>query len=249
MKIDIVTLFPEMFKALDYGITGRAIKNQQIILNCYNPRDYTKDKHGNVDDRSYGGGPGMVMAIQPLQDAIHAAKRTQTTDCPATSILLSPQGRRLEQDLLPKLAQLPHILLVLGRYEGIDERLIKLEIDETLSIGDYILSGGELAAMVLIDALARLLPGVVGDAKSTQEDSFTTGLLDWPHYTRPEIYAGQRVPDVLLSGDHRAVARWRLKQALGRTWQRRPDLFEKRRLTKEEQQLLQEFMTEEKDNE
>lgn len=224
MRIDVVTLFPEMFDALvGYGVSGRAIRRNILQLGLWNPRDYTRDVHKTVDDRPYGGGPGMVMLAQPLQDAVDAA----CAGAPQRPhvIALSPQGRRLDQAGVRELAAHPRLLLVAGRYEGMDERFIEATVDEEWSIGDYVLSGGELAAMVLIDALVRLLPGVLGHEDSAAEDSFFAGLLDHPHYTRPEIWQGRAVPGVLLSGNHREIAGWREQQALERTRQRRPDLL------------------------
>ncbi len=239
MRIGVVTLFPEMFSALHHGIPGRAIKDGLLEVGLWNPRDYTYDRHRTVDDRPYGGGPGMVMKVQPLEDALTAAK----ADLGGTTrvVYLSPQGVPLTQDWLGKTAAQPSLLLIAGRYEGIDERLLESQVDEELSIGDYVLSGGELAAMVVIDGLVRLLPGALGHPASASQDSFMTGLLDHPHYTRPEVYAGQPVPEVLLSGHHEAVRRWRLKQALGRTWLRRPDLLAALNLTDEQRTLLEEF--------
>ncbi|MDX9873485.1 MAG: tRNA (guanosine(37)-N1)-methyltransferase TrmD [Spongiibacteraceae bacterium] len=242
MKIGVVTLFPEMFSAVsEYGVSGRAVERGQITLSLWNPRDYTHDRHRTVDDRPFGGGPGMVMKIEPLRDAIQAARAA----LPQARVgYLSPQGRRLDQRGVEELAQRPELILVAGRYEGIDERLIETEIDEEWSIGDYVLSGGELAAMVMIDAVTRLLPGVLGHEQSAVEDSFAAGLLDCPHYTRPEVYAGRAVPEVLRSGNHERIRRWRLKQSLGRTWLRRPDLLEGRELDAEQEALLAEFMRE-----
>lgn len=241
-QIDVVTLFPEMFQALQVGITGRTLEKRLMQLNFWNPRDYTQDLHRTVDNRPYGGGPGMVMMVEPLRAAIRAAKTA--ADSKASVIHLSPQGRLLNQQGLQELINREHLILVAGRYEGIDERIIETEIDEEWSIGDYVLSGGELAAMVMIDAMARLLPEALGDPESAQQDSFITGLLDHPHYTRPEEVDGMRVPSVLTSGNHQAIARWRLKQALGRTWQRRPDLLKNRSLTEVEEKLLEEFKNE-----
>ncbi len=238
MWLGIISLFPSMFSALEKGITGRAIEKKIIELSYWNPRDYTIDKHKRVDDRPYGGGPGMVMAVRPLRDAIHAAKETG----PAKVIYLSPQGNVLTQARVANLSKQKRLILISGRYEGIDERLIATEVDEEYSIGDYVLSGGELASMVLIDAVTRLLPGALGDEDSAQQDSFTVGLLDCPHYTRPEHVAGISVPPVLMQGDHQAIACWRLQQSLGRTWQRRPDLLSNRQLTKEQEILLNEFI-------
>ena len=237
MWIGIISLFPEMFRAItDYGVTGRAVKNGLLNIQSWSPRDFTHDRHRTVDDRPYGGGPGMLMMVQPLRDAIHAAKAAAGEG--AKVIYLSPQGRKLDQAGVSELATNQKLILVCGRYEGIDERVIQTEIDEEWSIGDYVLSGGELPAMTLIDSVSRFIPGVLGHEASATEDSFAEGLLDCPHYTRPEDYEGQRVPDVLLSGHHEAIRRWRLKQALGRTWQRRPDLLAARSLSKDETQLL-----------
>lgn len=243
MDIGLVTLFPEMLAAVaDYGITGRAVKQQLVSLQCWNPRDFTADKHHTVDDRPYGGGPGMVMKTKPLRDALAAAK--QAIGPGAKVIYLSPQGRTLDQAGVCKLASEDKLILLAGRYEGIDERLIEAEVDEEWSIGDYVLSGGELAAMVMIDTIIRQLPGALGHQQSAEQDSFAEGLLDCPHYTRPENDQGRGVPSVLLSGDHENIRRWRLKQALGRTWQRRPELLEQRDLSAEEETLLAEFIRE-----
>lgn len=232
-----------MFNALtDYGVIGRAIKRGIAKLSLWNPRDFSYDRHRTVDDRPYGGGPGMVMGFQPLRDAIRAG-RDQLGER-SRVLYLSPQGKRLDQARLKTLVAKEALLLVAGRYEGVDERLIEQEVDEEWSIGDYVLSGGELAAMVLIDGVVRLLPEVLGAEDSAQQDSFVNGLLDYPHYTRPEIIEGHRVPSVLLSGDHKAIYRWRLKQALGRTWVKRPDLLNKRVLDREQQHLLMEFIQE-----
>lgn len=243
MRIDVVSLFPPMFEAVtDYGVTGRAIKNGLLTLRVWNPREYTEDRHRTVDGRPYGGGPGMVMLIEPLARAIKAA-RTEQVDG-ARVIYLSPQGRRLEQAGVQELSKRQGMILLAGRYEGVDERLLESEVDEEWSIGDYVLSGGELAAMVMIDAIARQLPGALGDEDSAQQDSFAEGLLDHEHYTRPEDYAGQQVPEVLLSGDHEKIRRWRLKRSLGRTWLRRPDLLERLPLNSEQKHLLDEFRQE-----
>ena len=242
MKIGVVTLFPDMFDAvIDYGITSRAVDQGLLALVCWNPRDYTSDRHRTVDDRPYGGGPGMVMKIEPLRAAIQAARAQMKT---ARVAYLSPQGRPLDQAGVVELAARDELILVAGRYEGIDERLIETEVDEEWSIGDYVLSGGELAAMVMIDAVTRLLPGALGHEQSAAQDSFAAGLLDHPHYTRPEEYEGRRVPEVLQSGNHEAIRRWRLKQALGRTWQRRPELLAALTLDDEQQALLEEFKRE-----
>ena len=243
MQIDVVTLFPEMFKVLtDYGITGRAINRGIVELGFWNPRDYSDDTHNTVDDRPYGGGPGMVLMMKPLREAIRQARNS--TDKPARVVYLSPQGRKLDQSAMKEMASNQRIVLVCGRYEGVDERLISAEVDEEWSIGDYVLSGGELAAMVCIDGMTRLLPEALGHELSAEQDSFVSGLLDHPHYTRPEEVDGIPVPDILLSGDHAAINRWREKQSLGRTWLRRPDLLEQLELSMEQQQLLDEFIRE-----
>ena len=241
--LGVISLFPEMFDAItQQGVISRAIKNGTIEFNAWNPRDFTHDKHRTVDDRPYGGGPGMLMMVQPLTDAIREAK--QAAGEGAKVIYLSPQGRKLDQQGVKQLAQNKKLVLVAGRYEGIDERVIQSEIDEEWSIGDFVLSGGELPAMTLIDAVSRMLPGVLGHQLSAEQDSFADGLLDCPHYTRPEILAGQRVPDVLLSGNHEKIRLWRSKQSLGRTWLRRPDLINHLALTDEQRRLLDEFIRE-----
>ena len=242
MRIDVVTIFPEMVQAIaGHGVTGRALTRGLVDLRCVDPRDHTRDKHRTVDDRPYGGGPGMVMKVEPLRDAIRAAQ----ADGPQRPVVyLSPQGRVFDQAEAARLAAGPGMILVAGRYEGVDERFVETEVDLELSIGDFVLSGGELAALCVIDACARLVPGVLGDAESAVADSFVAGLLDHPHYTRPEDEAGRKVPEELLSGDHAQVARWRLKQALGRTWLRRPDLIARRALSETERQLLEEFLAE-----
>ncbi|MCH8227015.1 MAG: tRNA (guanosine(37)-N1)-methyltransferase TrmD [Proteobacteria bacterium] len=243
MKIQVITLFPEEFTPLiDLGVTGRGIRQGKVRLELLNPRDFARDRRHTVDDRPYGGGPGMVMAVEPLRSTIRAAR--DATGGKAQVSLLSPQGRRLDQAVVREMAQREHLILVCGRYEGIDERLIELEVDEEWSVGDYILSGGELAAAVIIDAITRLLPGVLGDEQSAQQDSFTDGLLDCQHYTRPEEVDGLEVPPVLLSGDHGAIRRWRKKQSLGRTWLRRPDLLNGLELDTESRALLAEFKRE-----
>ncbi|UTW49365.1 tRNA (guanosine(37)-N1)-methyltransferase TrmD [Bacterioplanoides sp. SCSIO 12839] len=243
MRFDVVTLFPDMFQALtDHGVTGRAVKQEKVSIQCWNPRDFTHDNYQTVDDRPYGGGPGMLMKIQPLKDAIHAAKAAAGEG--AKVIYMSPQGRKLDQRGAEQLAQQQKLILVAGRYEGIDERLIETEIDEEWSLGDFVLSGGEMAAMTMMDAVIRLVPGVLGHELSAQQDSFSDGLLDCPHYTRPELYEGQAVPEVLLSGNHEKIRQWRLKQSLGRTWQRRPDLLDALELTNEQQRLLTEYLAE-----
>jgi tRNA (guanine37-N1)-methyltransferase len=239
VRIDVVALFPEMVRDFcRYGIPRIALESGLLTLGTWNPRDYAANRHRNVDDRPYGGGPGMVMQVQPVRKAIEAARAQG--DGPV--IYLSPQGTRLDQRAVRRMAELPHMILLAGRYEGIDERLIEREVDEEWSIGDYVLSGGEPAAMVWIDAVARLIPGALGDEESAQRDSFMDGLLDYPHYTRPEDVDGQRVPAVLLSGNHADIAHWRMKQSLGRTWQRRPDLLEQMSLNQEQQALLAEFI-------
>jgi tRNA (guanine37-N1)-methyltransferase len=246
MRIDVVTLFPQLVQTVtECGITGRAVQAGILELLCWNPRDYTHDRHRTVDDKPYGGGPGMLMKYEPLHDAIQGARNAAEADTGKASrvIYLSPQGKRLDQQAVNALAQ-HNLILVAGRYEGIDERLIEQDIDEEWSIGDYVLSGGELAAMVLIDATTRLQPGALGDQDSAQLDSFMDGLLDHPHYTRPEKIAGLDVPDVLLSGNHSAIERWRMKQSLGRTWQRRPDLLQDLELDAEQRSLLQEYIDE-----
>lgn len=243
MHIEVVTLFPEMFSALsDHGVTGRAIQNGLVQLGTINPRDYTDDRHNTVDARPYGGGPGMVMMVEPLRAAIRDAKKVLGKN--AKVIYLSPQGRKLDQAGLQDLAKYEELVLLCGRYEGIDERLIASEVDEEWSIGDYVISGGELAAMVLIDGMTRLVPGALGHEESAEQDSFMNGLLDTPHYTRPEVLDGVAVPDVLLSGHHKNIERWRLKQALGRTWLRRPDMLEKLTLDQAQEDLLAEFIRE-----
>lgn len=247
LQFDVITLFPRMFEAVtESGVTGRAKGKSNSgawQLVCWNPRDFAANAYRTVDDRPYGGGPGMVMMAEPLAGAIGAAKQRQKSTGVAHPrvIHLSPQGRRLDHAKVAALAQQQGIILLAGRYEGIDERLVQREIDEEISIGDYVLSGGELAAMVVVDAVVRQLPGVLGDAESAVQDSFVNGLLDHPHYTRPETYAGEEVPAVLMSGNHAEIQRWRLKQALGRTWSRRPDLLQGRKLTVEESRLLEEF--------
>lgn len=246
MHIEVVTLFPEMFSALsDNGVTGRAIQKGLVQLGTINPRDYTNDRHNTVDDRPYGGGPGMVMMVEPLQAAISDARQALGENGnKAKVIYLSPQGRKLDQACLQDLAKREDLILLCGRYEGIDERLIASEVDEEISIGDYVISGGELAAMVLIDGVTRLVPGALGHEDSAEQDSFMNGLLDTPHYTRPEVFDGVAVPDILLSGHHKNIECWRLKQALGRTWLKRPDMLEKLTLDQAEKDLLAEFIRE-----
>ena len=247
MRFDVITLFPAMFDVLrSGGITQRALDRQLAELHLWNPRDFAQDKHRTVDDRPYGGGPGMVMMVEPLRSAIHAAREQAQQalgERPAV-ILLSPQGRPLKQADLAALARQPGLVLVAGRYEGVDERLIQSEIDAELSLGDYVLSGGEIAALAVIDGMTRLLPGALGAEDSAEQDSFVAGILDCPHYTRPEVIDGMTVPPVLLSGDHQTIARWRLKQALGNTWLKRPDLLAGLELDETQQKLLEEFKQE-----
>ena len=242
-RIAVVTVFPEMVMAVvRYGVTARAVRRGLLEVDCWNPRDYARDRHRRVDDRPYGGGPGMVMMYEPVRAAMTAARDAMGGESHA--VHLSPQGRRIDQNDIRRLVQGPPLVMLCGRYEGVDERLLETEVDEELSLGDYVLSGGELAAMVVIDAMTRLIPGTLGHEDSADADSFSNGLLDWPHFTRPESVAERRVPEVLLSGDHGAIRRWRLKQSLGRTWERRPDLISSRKLDPEEQMLLDEYMIE-----
>ena len=242
IRFDVVTLFPETFAAVTgSGITSRALQAGLWRLATWNPRDFTSDNYRTVDDRPYGGGPGMVMLAEPLDRALEAARQDGGN---GKTIYLSPQGSRLDHRKVMGLAKESALTLLCGRYEGVDERLLARRVDEELSLGDYVLSGGELAAMALIDACVRQLPGALGDEQSAIEESFAAGLLDCPHYTRPEAYAGERVPEVLLSGHHENIRRWRLKQALGRTWLRRPELLQARGMSKEEQALLAEFQKE-----
>jgi len=243
VRVDVVTLFPEMVGTLlRFGVTGRAVERGLLTVTTWDPRAATHDRHRTVDDRPYGGGPGMVMKVQPLRDTLQQAR--QAVEPRGKTLYLSPQGRQLTQDRVRELTQETRLILLAGRYEGIDERLIEAEVDEEYSIGDYVLSGGELAALVVIDAVARLLPGALNDNESAEQDSFMNGLLDCPHYTRPEEIDGRRAPAVLLSGDHAAIARWRRRESLGRTWLRRPDLLARRRLDLSEQALLDEFIRE-----
>jgi tRNA (guanine37-N1)-methyltransferase len=246
-QFDVVTLFPEMFEAVtESGVTGRARERKLFELVLWNPRSFAANSYRTVDDRPYGGGPGMVMMVEPLEKAITAARQRQRSAGVKRSrtVYLSPQGRRLDHRLVMEYAALQGLVLLAGRYEGVDERLIGRAIDEELSIGDYVLTGGELAAMVVMDAVVRQMPGVLGAADWAGQDSFVNGLLDYPHYTRPEVYEGEAVPEVLLSGNHADIARWRLKQALGRTWRRRPELLEARGLSDEERELLDEYRKE-----
>jgi len=244
MRFDVVTLFPDAFRALtDEGVVARALQRGLASLTLWNPRDFTAVVHRTVDDRPYGGGPGMVMKYEPLAAAIGAARAAAAVAGVDTRVAyLSPQGRLLDQTAMAEIAAAPGWVLLAGRYEGIDERLIEDEVDVEWSIGDYVLSGGELPVMVVMDAVIRLLPGALGHADSARQDSHVDALLDCPHYTRPERIGGRVVPDVLLSGDHAAIARWRLQQSLGRTWQRRPELLQRRGLAADEQRLLDEFI-------
>lgn len=244
MWFGVITLFPEMFAALELGVTGRAIKEKLLQLNLWNPRDFATNKHNSVDDRPYGGGPGMIMMAQPLQAAIATAK--QAAPVTPKVIHLSPQGKHFTQAAAETLLTQQSVILIAGRYEGIDERLLALEVDEEWSIGDYILSGGELAAMTMIDTITRLIPGALGHEDSAAQDSLSSGLLKYPQYTRPEVYADISVPEILLSGNHQAIERWRLKQSLGKTWQKRPDLLMKKTLDKFQLALLMEFIEENK---
>jgi tRNA (guanine37-N1)-methyltransferase len=246
-RFDVITIFPEMFDALlDHGITRRAVDGGIFSLKAWDPREFATDSYRRIDDRPYGGGPGMVMMAEPLQAAVEAAKAAQREAGNASPqvVLMSPQGERLNEALVRQLVAEPGLVVIAGRYEGVDERLVRRSIDREVSIGDYVTSGGELPAMVLIDCIVRRLPGSLNDAESASQDSFSAGLLDWPHYTRPEEWNGAKVPDVLLSGNHAAIARWRRKQALGRTWDRRPDLVDEPTLAREDRQLLEEYRRE-----
>ena len=245
MHFDVISLFPEMVATIaEFGVVGRAQRRKLVTVDFENPRDHTSDVHRTVDDRPYGGGPGMVMKYESLAGAVSAARQRSPEGSPV--VYLSPQGRVFDQATANRFAELPGLILLAGRYEGVDERFIESQVDEELSLGDFVLSGGEVAAMAVIDAVVRLLPGVLGDDESAAQDSFMEGLLDHPHYTRPEEIEGRNVPDVLLSGDHAAIARWRMKEALGRTNQRRPDLIRKLKLNEEQQTLLDEFLKEQK---
>ena len=243
MEIHVISIFPDMFSLVsEYGVIGRAIKQNVLSLTVHNPRDHADDKHSTVDSRPYGGGPGMVMTAEPLVKVIEAAK-AKSKGKPKV-VYLSPQGQRFNHAAAKQFAERQSVILLAGRYEGVDERVVQHHVDEEWSIGDYVLSGGELPAMVMIDAIARLLPGSLGNNQSALHDSFVHGLLDCPHYTRPEDFSGDKVPEVLLSGDHQAIAEWRMKQALGRTWLRRPELLNKIDLTDEQINLLEEFKRE-----
>lgn len=244
MWFGIITLFPEMFSLLHYGITGRALKEELVKVTCWDPRDFTQDKHRTVDDRPYGGGPGMVMMAQPLQDAIRTAKQAAPQNVRPVVIHLTPQGQCFNQTAAEQLLKKESLILVAGRYEGIDERLLATEIDEEWSVGDYVLSGGELAAMIMIDVITRLLPGALGHEDSAAKDSISSGLLKYPQYTRPDRFQDLKVPDVLIGGNHKDIERWRLKQSLGKTWLKRPDLLEKLKLDKLQLELLMEFIQE-----
>jgi tRNA (guanine37-N1)-methyltransferase len=242
VRIDVITLFPEMVEqVVKYGVVGRAADQSLINLECWNPRNYTLDKHRTVDDRPYGGGPGMLMKVQPLEETIQAVREKNPQ---AQLVYLSPQGKPVDQDMLAKQINTGSVIFLCGRYEGIDERLVQQEVDQEWSIGDYIISGGELAAMVCIDAMTRLIPGALGHEQSAQQDSFSDGLLDYPHYTRPEEYKGMKVPEVLMNGNHRHIEDWRERQSLGRTWQRRPDLLELKVLDDRQLALLNDFKDE-----
>jgi tRNA (guanine37-N1)-methyltransferase len=243
MRISVVTLFPVMIReALGHGVVGRAVERGVLEVEYFDPRDYTADVHRTVDDRSYGGGPGMVLKVEPLRDAMRGAMARQPAGC--RRVYLGADGRRFDQGMAREACNWPGLVLVAGRYEGIDERFIERETDEQWSIGDYVLTGGELPALVVIDAIARLIPGTLGRAESAVQESFSEGLVDWPHYTRPPVIDGLRVPEVLMSGDHAAIHRWRLQQALGRTWLRRPEMLVRRGMSDEERELLEEFKIE-----
>jgi tRNA (guanine37-N1)-methyltransferase len=247
MHFDVVTIFPDSLEAIAlHGITRRALEEGIFELKAWDPRDFTSDNYRRVDDRPYGGGPGMVMMAEPLQAAIRAARARQReagVERPKV-LLMSPQGERLTDALVGELAQEQGLVVIAGRYEGVDERLVRMYVDREVSIGDYVTSGGELPAMVMMDCIVRRLPGSLNDAESASQDSFSAGLLDWPHYTRPEEWGGERVPEILLSGNHAAIARWRRKQALGRTWDRRPDLIDEALLSRQDRQLLEEYRRE-----
>jgi tRNA (guanine37-N1)-methyltransferase len=240
MRIAVVTLFPEMIReALSHGVVGRAIEAGVLRVECFDPRSFTNDVHRTVDDRPFGGGPGMVLKVEPLRDAMRSAMATMPGG--SRRVYMGADGRQFDQSVARAALQWPGLVLLAGRYEGVDQRLIDSEVDAQWSIGDYVLSGGELPALVVIDALARLLPGTLGSAESAEQESFSDGLLDWPHYTRPALLDGVAVPEVLTGGDHAAIGRWRLREALGRTWLRRPDLLERRGMSELERALLEEF--------
>ncbi len=247
MRFGIVTLFPEMFAAItDNGVVGRAVRQGVLSIACSNPRDFTEDKHRTVDDRPYGGGPGMLMKVEPLEKALNAMRASHPA---AKVVYMSPQGKRFDQAAAQTFAECEEIIILAGRYEGVDERLLQAQIDEEWSVGDYVLSGGELPAMIVIDAVARLLPGVLGHPDSAVEDSFVDGLLDCPHYTRPEVYKDEAVPAILMSGDHARIKQWRLQQALGRTYLRRPDLLKERGMSPQEETLLADFIAQQESGE
>ncbi len=247
MHFDVISLFPEMIiSGASYGVVGKALEKGLVTLSVWNPRDYTHDKHRTVDDRPYGGGPGMVMKHQPLKDALGKAKEAYSNN--AKVVYLSPQGRPIRQSLFEQVNRQEQLILIAGRYEGVDERFIESYCDEEWSLGDFVISGGELAALVVIDGITRLIPGVLGAEESANQDSHVNGLLDYPHYTRPETIDDNKVPEILLSGNHVEIARWRLKQSLGKTWKKRPDLLQSKKLTIEQQKLLEEFRTEFDDN-
>jgi tRNA (guanine37-N1)-methyltransferase len=247
MRFGIVTLFPEMFDAItDNGVVGRAIRQGVLSLQCSNPRDFTDDKHRTVDDRPYGGGPGMLMKVEPLERAINAMRKSYPA---AKVVYMSPQGKRFDQAAAQTFSECEELIVLAGRYEGVDERLLRAQFVEEWSVGDYVLSGGELPAMIMIDAIARLLPGVLGHPDSAVEDSFVDGLLDCPHYTRPEVYKDEAVPEVLMSGDHARIKTWRLQQALGRTYLRRPDMLEQRGMSRAEEDLLADFLAQQESGE
>lgn len=255
MHVSVITLFPEMFSAVsDYGISGRAFKNKLLTLKCWNPRDFATDKHRTVDDRPFGGGPGMLMKTDTLLAAIRQARAEMKSDIAETApgqtrtVYLSPQGRPLDHQKVLELTQLSGLILVCGRYQGIDSRVIETEIDEEISLGDFVLSGGELPAMALIDAMTRLKPGALGDDDSAQQDSFSDGLLHCPQFTRPQQFEGLVVPEVLTSGDHEAIRKWRIKQSLGTTWLKRPDLLAGIELDQEQKELLNQFKAEHRAN-
>ena len=243
MRIAVISLFPQMVReALKVGVVGRALESGVFGIEYVDPRDFTSDVHRTVDDRPYGGGPGMVLKVEPMRAAVRAAMNKMPLG--TRRVYLGADGRRFEQGVARQASGWPGLVLVAGRYEGVDERFIGQEVDECWSIGDYVLSGGELPALVVIDAIARLLPGTLGSAESALQESFSDGLLDWPHYTRPPSLDGVEVPAVLASGDHAAIHRWRLREALGRTWLRRPELLERRGMSEEERLLLEEFKIE-----